>query len=150
MLFRSAQDKLVAEHRRSFDRYQDIEQPEHAAELIHDRQQARYQRLLLLFLGLTPRAQAYHDHLTERRGSARSHVVKIVALAEIFGREATARAIEDAHALGAYSSEYIANLLDQRRRFLPEAGALHLTQQSDLLELDLPEPDLSHYEPKVS
>ena len=77
-------------------------------------------------------------------------MVKIVALSEIFGTEATARAIEDAHALGAYSCEYVANLLEQRRRFLPEPGALHLTRQSDLMDLDLPDPDLSQYEPKTS
>ena len=69
-------------------------------------------------------------------------------LSEIFGIEATARAIEDAHRLGAYSCEYIANLLEQRRRFLPEPGALHLTRQSDLLDLELPAPDLSLYSPK--
>jgi hypothetical protein len=75
-------------------------------------------------------------------------VQKIVALAEIYGTEPVARALDDAHELQAYSCEYIANLLEQRRRFLPEPGALHLTRQSDLLELDLPMPDLSLYEPK--
>lgn len=142
-------ERLVAEHVRSFERGQDIEQPEHAAGLIADRQKARQQRLLVQFLRLTPQAQAYHEQLAERRLNPRHHVQKIVALSEIFGPEAVARAIEDAHALGAYSCEYIANLIEQRRRFLPEAGALHLTRQSDLLELDLPEPDLSHYEPRM-
>jgi transposase len=142
-------ERLVAEHVRSFERGRDIEQPEHAAELIADRQKARQQKLLVQFLRLTPQAQAYHEQLAERRLNPRHHVQKIVALSEIFGAEPVARAIEDAHALGAYSCEYIANLLEQRRRFLPEAGALHLTRQSDLLELDLPEPDLSHYEPKT-
>ena len=142
-------DKLVAEHVRSFDRYQDVELPEHASGLIHDRQQARWQRILLRFLGLSPRAQTYHEQLAERRLNPRHHVQKIVALSEIFGAEAVARAIEDAHDLGAYSCEYIANLLEQRRRFLPEAGALHLTRQSDMLELDLPAPDLSLYESKT-
>ena len=51
-----------------------------------------------------------------------------------------------AHALGAYSCEYIANLLEQRGRLLPEAGALHLTRASDLLDLELPPPDLSPYD----
>lgn len=87
--------------------------------------------------------------MTERRLNARHHVPKIVALSEIFGAEATGRAITDAHALGAYAADYIMNLLEQRRRFLPEAGALHLTRQSDLLELELPAPDLSIYEPKT-
>ena len=142
-------DRLVAEHVRCHDRRQDREHPEHAAALIHDRRQARDQKLLLQFLRLSPLAQAYHEQLAERRINARHHVQKIVALGEIFGVEATARALEDAHALHAYSCEYIANLLDQRQRFLPEPGALHLTRQSDLLELDLPAPDLSVYEPKA-
>jgi transposase len=141
-------EKLVTEHLRCFDRHQDIEQPEHAAGLLQDRQQARWQKLLLQFLRLSPHAQAYHAQLAERRFNVRHHVQKIVALSEIFGPEATARALEDAHQLGAYSCEYIANLLEQRRRFLPEPGALHLTRQSDLLELELPAPDLSLYEPR--
>jgi transposase len=143
-------DQLVAEHVRSYDRYQDIEWREHTAGLIHDRQQARWQRVLLRFLGLTAHAAAYHEQLAERRLNPRHHVQKIVALSEIYGVEAVGRALEDAHDLGAYSCEYIANLLEQRRRFLPEAGALHLTRQSDMLELDLPAPDLSLYEPKTS
>ena len=141
-------ERLVAEHLRCFDRYQDIEQPDHAAALIADRQKARHQVLLLQFLRLSTQAQAYHEQLVERRLNPRHHVPKIVALSEIFGAEAVGRAIADAHALGAYSSEYIMNLLEQRQRFLPEPGALHLTRQSDLLELELPSPDLSIYEPK--
>ena len=76
----------------------------------------------------------------------RHHVEKIVALSEIHGLDAVSRALMDAHALGAYSCEYIANLLEQRGRLLPEAGALHLTRASDLLELELPPPDLSPYD----
>lgn len=143
-----AGEKLVAEHLRGFDRHQDIEHPEHAAALLHDRQQAREQLLLLQFLRLSPQAQAYHEQLAERRMNTLPHVRKIVALSEIYGPEAVGRAIEDAHALGAHSAEYIINILEQRQRRLPEPGALHLTRQSDLLELELPAPDLSLYEPK--
>jgi hypothetical protein len=138
-------EQLVAEHVRSFERHRDIELPDHAAALHPHRPQARDQQLLLKFLALCPEAQAYHEQLGERRLNVRHHVQKIVALAEIFGPEATGRAITDAHELGAYSCEYIANLLEQRRRCLPEPGALHLTRQSDLLELELPAPDLSLY-----
>jgi hypothetical protein len=84
--------------------------------------------------------------LTHARGIKQADVVsKIVALAEIFGPEATGRAITDAHELGAYSCEYIANLVEQRQRLTPEPGALHLTRASDLLALELPPPDLSPY-----
>jgi len=56
------------------------------------------------------------------------------------------RAIADAVEYQAFSSEYIANILEQRARCLPEPGALHLTRREDLLELELPEPDLSIYD----
>jgi DUF971 family protein len=137
---------LVAEHVRSFDRHRDYENPDHVRTLLDERRQARHQRIFLRFLALSPRAAAYHAQLAERRLNGRHHVEKIVALAEIHGLEAVSRALDDAHELGAYSCEYIANLLEQRRRLLPEAGALHLTRASDLLELELPPPDLSPYE----
>jgi len=142
-----AGEQLVAEHLRSYEKQQDLEQPDHVQTLLHERGEARHQRLLLAFLGLSAHAPAYHEQLAERRLNLRHHVQKIVALAEIYGAAAIGRALDDAHALGAYSCEYIANLLEQRQRLVPEAGALHLTRASDLLELELPPPDLTPYHP---
>lgn len=142
-LFRG--DQLVAEHRRSYEKQQDFEQPDHVQTLLHERGEARHQKLLLTFLGFSAHAPAYHEQLAERRLNLRHHVQKIVALAEIYGAAALGRALDDAHALGAYSCEYIANLLEQRQRLVPAPGALHLTRASDLLDLELPLPDLSPY-----
>lgn len=136
---------LVAEHVRSFERQQDVLHPDHERTLLQDRGAARAQKILLRFFALCPQAQAYHGQLAERRLNVGHHLQKIVALSEIFGADKTARAIADAHELGAYSCEYIANLLEQRERFLPAPGALQLTRRSDLLELELPPPDLSPY-----
>ncbi len=74
------------------------------------------------------------------------HIRKIVALSEIYGPQKTARAIEDALEFEAFSCEYVANLLEQRQRLLPEPGALHLTRREDLLDLQLPEPNLTVYD----
>ena len=138
-------DRLVARHLRSMDRHQDIEDPEHAQLLVAQRKSAREQRLLVQFLALSPRAQAYLDGLELKRIDARSHMRKIVALAEIHGKEAVCRALDDGLALQAFSSEYIANILAARRRIGPDPAALHLTRRMDLLDLDMPEPDLSIY-----
>jgi transposase len=143
-----AGELLVAEHVRSYERHKHVVLPDHEQVLLQGCAQARYQKLLLRFLQLCPQAEAYHAQLAERQLNVRHHVQKIVALSESFGTEKTARAIADAHELGAFNSCYIAGLLEQRERFLPEPGALHLTRQSDLLELELPDPDLSLYEPK--
>lgn len=70
---------------------------------------------------------------------------KIVALCDIHGDEAVARVLLDTHEQQAYSSEYVANLIEQRARFQIPPGPLHITRGQDLLELNLPEPNLDCY-----
>ena len=58
-----------------------------------------------------------------------------------------ARAIDDALVFNAFSSEYIAHLLESRARTKSApTSPLSLTRRADLLDLELPEPDLSIYE----
>ena len=139
-------EQLVARHARSMDRHQDIEDPEHARGLLTQRKSAREQRLLVQFLALSPRAQAYREGLEDKRVNARVHLRKIVALAELHGKEAVARALDDGLELQAFSAEYIANILAARRRIGEPPAALQLTRRADLLDLELPEPDLSIYD----
>ncbi len=141
-----AQGELVARHPRSMQRHKDFELPEHAQQLVTQRKSAREQRLLVQFLALSPRAQAYREGLEARRVNARVHLRQIVALAEMHGREPVARAIDDGLELQAFSAEYIAHILAARRRTGAEPAALQLTRAADLLELEIPEPDLSIYD----
>jgi hypothetical protein len=69
-----------------------------------------------------------------------------MALSEVHGCDKIARAIEDSFEFQAFSSDYIANILQQRERFSPQPGPLHLTRRQDLLEVELEQPDLSVYE----
>jgi hypothetical protein len=140
------QNQCVAEHVRSYDRHRDFEHPDHARPLLEQRLKAREQHLLHRFLSLCPQAPDYYQQLQQRRLNARHHVQKILALVEIYGADKVSRALQDTHQYQAYSCEYIANILEQRSRPVPEPGALHLTRACDLLELDLPQPDLSVYE----
>jgi len=140
--------KLVAEHVRRYDRNQDYELPDHVAPLLLYRKKAREQKLFLRFLALSPKAHEYYQQLEQRRLNPKHHVQKIVALSDLYGIEAVARAMEDAFTYQAFSCEYIANILQQRQHPPAEPGALHLTRQQDLLELDLPAPDLSIYDSK--
>jgi len=140
------QDRLIARHVRGYDRRRDFEDPDHPKALLLQRRRARDQKLLQRLLSLTPKAEGFYQGLVERRLNVLHHVRQIVALAEIYGADATARAIEDALEFQAFSGEYIANLLEQRQRIRPEPGALHLTRRQDLLDLELPEPNLGLYE----
>ena len=140
------QDKLIARHPRSYDRHQDIEDPDHPKALLAQRRTAREQRLLQQFLSLSRSAQAYYEGIAQRRLNPRHHLRKIVALSEIYGVDALDRAIQDGIAFEAYSCEYIANILEMRARERPEPGALTLTRRQDLLDIEIPAPDLSPYE----
>src|SRR5262245_20944288 len=114
---------LIARHIRRYERFQDIEDPDHPKPLLEHRKKARAHQLFLRFLALSPQAEAYYRKLEERRLNPQHHVRKIVALSDIYTPEAVARALDDALTYEAFSSEYIANLLEQRARFPPEARA---------------------------
>jgi transposase len=139
-------DKLIARHVRSYDRYRDFEDPDHPKQLLAQRKKARDQKIFMRFLTLSSKAEQYYYKLEQRRMNPYHHVRKIVALSEIYPLESVARAMEDAFVFEAFSCEYIANLLEQRTRCLPEAGALHLTRREDLLDIKIEQPDLNIYE----
>jgi len=138
-------NKLIARHARTYERHQDVEDPDHPRQLLIWRKKAREQKIVQRFLSLSPKAERYYQNLQQRRMNLFHHVQKIVALSEIYDPEAVARALEDAFTFQAFSCEYIVNLLEQRSRRLPEPGALHLTRREDLLDLAVPSPDLSIY-----
>ena len=139
------QDKLIARHHRSYDRHQDFENPDHPKALLAQHRKAHNQQILRRFLTISPKAQSYYQKLEERRMNPMTHIRKIVALSEIHGSEAVSRAINDAFIFAAFSSEYIANLLEQRSRNKTEPAALHLSRKEDLLEIDVDEPNFEIY-----
>lgn len=139
-------EKHVAEHLRSYERNRDFENPEHARQVLERKRRADEQHLLKRFLALSPQAEDYYRQLAERKLCWRLHLRKIVALAEVYGADKVARALADALCYQAFSSDYIANILEQRQRLLPESGPLNLVRKQDLLDLELPEPDLSVYD----
>ena len=100
-------ERLVARHLRSDERHRDFEHPDHPRALLEQRRKATTQRLLQRFVSLTPRADEYYRELEQRRLNPVHHVRKIVALSDIYGTEATARALNDAFEYGAFSSDYL-------------------------------------------
>ena len=63
----------------------------------------------------------------------------------LHGEEAVTRALADALTFQAFSSEYIAHLIQARGRQLPQPSPLKLMRRQDVLELELPPADLSPY-----
>lgn len=139
-------NKLVARHPRSYDRRKDYEHPDHPKILLSQRRKAKDQKIFMRFLQLSDKAQNYYRQLEQRRMNPFHHIRQIVALSEIYPAHQVVRAIEDAFHFQAFSCEYIANLLEQRSRQVKEPGVLHVTRNSDLLELSIKKPDLSIYD----
>ncbi|MFA7344603.1 MAG: IS21 family transposase [Terrimicrobiaceae bacterium] len=137
---------LVATHPRSYERHRDFENPDHVKDLLDQRRRARDAKWMLAFYSLSPHAEHYHQQLVARSLKARVHVNKILALSDIYGPDKVARAMEDAIASEAFSSQYIENILQQRERHTPQPGPLHLTRRSDLLDIELSPADLSLYD----
>jgi hypothetical protein len=144
-----AKQKPIARHVRSYDRRKDFENPDHVKPLLLQRKKARDQKLFMRFLTLSDKAEAYYRQMAQRRLNPIHHVRQIVALSEIYGDEPVARAIDDALYFNAFSSEYIVNLVQQRKRIRSQAGALHLTRRQDLLQLSVQQPDLSIYDQAI-
>lgn len=137
---------LIARHPRSYDRHQDFEHPDHPKVLLEQRRKAKQQTLYKAFLQLSSRAEQYYQHLCQKRLNPLHHIAKIVALAETYGHEAVSAALDSAFSLQAFSSEYIANILEARTRLRPDSAPLHLTHGAALLELEIDLPDMSIYE----
>ena len=138
---------LIAAPLRSYERYRDVLDPEHERELVTQRRAARDQAAWQRYLQLGPQAEPFFRQMQERRPNAGLHLRKIVGLVDIYGEEAVRVALLDAFELQVFGSDYIANILEQRRRFKPhDPGVLHVPRAGDLLNLDLPPADLSIYE----
>ena len=142
--------KLIARHSRSYDRHQDIENPDHPKALLEQKRKAKDQKIVMRFLTLSSEAELYYQGLQERKLNLLHHLRQIVGLSEIYGQEQVARVIADALEFKAFSCEYIANLLEQRKRINTEPGVLHLTRSEDLLDLEIKAPDISIYNQRGS
>jgi len=138
--------KLIATHLRSYDKHQNILNPDHQRELLNQRKGAREQRLLKDFFAIGSAAEIYYRKLQQRRINARSHVRKIMALVEIYTPDKVHAAIEDAVEFDAIGSDYIANILEQRSRIYSNPGPLHLLRKEDLLDLTIEEVDMNLYD----
>ncbi len=139
-------NKLIAQHCRSYEKNMDFENPDHVKKLLEEKRNAKAQKLLQAFLKLTPQAEKYYLGLKAKRINVSEHIRKIMTLAQMYDHNDLCRAISDAIEYNAYSSDYIANLLEQRKRFTPEAAPLHLTRKSDALDIDFRQPDMDIYE----
>ena len=146
----SHDSQIVANHVRSFARNAEIVDPEHLEAIKHLTKRAQENRQISTFLTLGTEAQNYLDGLKEKRVDYRAHVRQINTQVQIFGRDAVARAIADAHEHRAYAADYILNIINAGKRMKDTPSSpLSLIRNADLLNLKLPEPNLNAYDKEI-
>jgi transposase len=156
LLLKAAPDKiyiyfnndLVAIHSRCYDRKREIVDPNHYADIRRQRQTAKEQNLKHDFLKLGRAAAEFCEGLELKQINPKSHLRKILTLAEHAGAEIVADAIEVACEFQAFSLEYIETIVRQKLRDsdVPQ-GQLHVPNAGDHLKIKIKQPDLSEYLP---
>lgn len=142
---RNHKPEILARHKRCYDKYCKIINPEHYKDLIAKKKKAVINLKLRNFAGLSAEAEEYLKGLTSRLGNVYFHVDKILELETIFGKTAVAQAIAHALQFNAFGWEYIKNILLQNSSVAREIPKTKFNGQ-DLMNIDVNAPDLSLYD----
>lgn len=140
--------RVVAEHARSFDRGQVIEQPEHLAELHRQKARAHALRGRDRLRSTCPNADALLEQMAVTGAHLRAEVSRLLRLLDQYGVEATNEAIGAALSRQAYSASSVAYILDQQARLRGQPPPLDvvLGDAARARDVDVRPHDLSDYD----
>lgn len=146
-------EKLIATHRRNYEKYKVIEDPAHVRGLWELKHNAAEDKRKDEFLCLGELAEKYFSGLTLAVSNVSLQVQKILALRHKYGRTAVLGAMEKAIQYGAYGADYIENIIitEQAKDGTTEPNLpLLFTERPELAEMDVPEVDLAKYDELVA
>lgn len=143
------QDRLIASHRRSWKKYQSIENPQHVEEILEEKRRGAKAKARDLFLSLGFEAEDYLKGLIQTPRSLQHELKKINALVTVYGKTEVLQAIQQATPFKAFGSEYLKNIILQnltRRGELHPAGLVDPQTRPDLVDLTVEERSLDTYD----
>ena len=109
-------DRVVARHRRSYDRLQIVEEPAHLAALAEQKRHAHELRGRDRLRSGCAHAEAFLGAIALRGGHLGGTTSRLLKLLDRFGAVALDAAIADAFGRGALSAQSVAHVLDQVQR----------------------------------
>lgn len=107
---------LIATHKRSFEKHQVFENPQHRKSVLRQKQKARQNKQLQFFLALDPVAERFLKGLTLAGAKLPYHIRQIMQMVDIYGKTEVLSAIQRACEYGAFHFEYVENIIQERRR----------------------------------
>ena len=109
---------LIAEHRRSWDKGEQVEQPEHVAELVDFKRAARQHRGLDRLHHACPHAAAFFAAVAERSGNLGATTTGLTRMLDLYGAAEVDSAMQIAIACNSAHLPALRQILEQRRHAL--------------------------------
>jgi hypothetical protein len=140
-------DKITT-HKRSFDRYQVIEDPKHIDGILATKRRALTTKLIEAFQSMGEAAKQYLDRLIQSDQNVPHHIGEIMKLAKTYGKTETLSAIHHALRFNALGAPYLKNIIHQERsqRGLGDPLPLLIPRDPTWEEISLSEADLALYD----
>jgi transposase len=120
------QDRLIAQHPRSYQRYQLLENPRHVQALLPARPQGVYFKHRDLILALGQPAPSYFQALAQAQRALPQQLKKIIRLIELYGKTEVLAAMDQALAHNALGHDYLNNIIlaNRRKRSAPPVSGI--------------------------
>ncbi len=109
-------DQLLAQHKRSLEKHQLVENPRHYKGMLSSRPNASYFKYRDTIFAMGDTARLYLENMGKTELNIHHHVKKIMALVELYGKTETLAAMEQAIHYNAFGHEYLANIILSNRR----------------------------------
>ena len=144
----AADDAVVAQHVRSYDRAQTVEDPTHLAALVAAKHHAHELSGRDRLRGACTHADAFIEALCQRDEPLVRHTSRLLQLLDRYGAPELDVALADTLARGAISAASVAHVLDQRARArrTPPPLAVVLPDDPRVRDLRLVPHDLAPYD----
>lgn len=138
------QGRVVATHRRCYDKYQTIKDPAHYQALLQQKKKARHTQQIETFKAICPEAESFLEGLMRNQVNVLYHLGKILELEKLFGKTAVAGALAASLKHGAFHWEFIKNIVlkSSSRYQLPASCKL----KDQLMDIDIKTRDLNLYD----
>jgi len=141
---------LVTEHARSWDKQQVVENPDHVADLVRAKRNARRQSAQERLLRAVPRSEALLAEMVRRQRRLGAAVDWLTRLLDQFGPAELTVAIDEAMAKGSPSAETVFLVIDRNRRAQRQRPPtpVELPNRPDVRNLVVVPHDLAAYDPE--
>lgn len=138
--------EVVAEHRRSYDRGAQIEDPRHIQDLVDEKRAASKEHAVDRLHHLVPSTRAFLAQMAQKQGSISSTVRQLLNLLELHGAAELEAAVAKAAAGGAYHLTGVRHVLDQRRQAKGLKPPLNVPLRPELRNMTIDTHDLAGYD----